>query len=262
MQRAGELFESVLTLQEDWEAAVLLDEEESPSAKLLEISRCCRGAPSSRHGLGLFAATNLAANTVATFYPVHSLGVGDFGAALKEDTEYFASLPGPSEYRMQPLHQSLRDWAPNLFIDVNPNREHVPGWIGHLANDASCTSGTSEAEALDYYDRCSRLCNAVLLPFGEVAPIMALCTTRSISEGEELLISYGHSYWFEQAAAAAKGANGEEPPTDDAVENSVGIRAACERQGAQMAEVERQVLRAYEVELRVVEQMLMMPALE
>ena len=67
--------------------------------------------------------------------------------------------------------------------------------------------------------------NFVALPFGEAAPIMALITTRPVSKGEELLISYGHSYWIEQlldGVAASAPRVSRVPSNSDAV-----LRAAA-----------------------------------
>ena len=50
-----------------------------------------------------------------------------------------------------------------------------------------------------------------MLPFGGAAPVMALVTTRDVDEGEELLLSYGHSYWTGTSAAHAPSELGPSP---------------------------------------------------
>ena len=95
-----------------------------------------------------------------------------------------------------------------MWIDADPSRR-VDGWLGHMANDAaSCAAGAYEAQILEYYAECTRSANAVMVPFGHsCAPLMCVVTTCDVREGDELLISYGHSYWIRKELKGALSAD-------------------------------------------------------
>ena len=90
-----------------------------------------------------------------------------------------------------------------MWVDTNPGLPSVDGWLAHFANDvAACSSAGDETSILAYYDRCGRAANAVLVPFGDAAPLMCLVSTRDVKAGEEILIAYGHDYWMGPADRA------------------------------------------------------------
>jgi len=186
IQRLSELFNGVLTLQDPriWAAMKQLPE-------MQQIADATRAADSPRHGLGAFANAYLSADTVAAFYPVHSIGLGTQRVTAAGDEEYWRE-PCTTEYRALVFHE---DWAPGAYVDASPERAHVAGWLAHLANDAATVGASAtEAEICAYYEACAAACNCVMLPFGQVC---ALVTTRDVAEGDELLLSYGHTYWME-----------------------------------------------------------------
>mmetsp|Transcript_23449 Transcript_23449/g.59854 ORF Transcript_23449/g.59854 Transcript_23449/m.59854 type:complete len:276 (-) Transcript_23449:3411-4238(-) len=229
MDRASVLFEGVVNLQEAWLTT-------SPH-RLRSVTHNAAAGPSTRHELGVFASRDLGPHTLSSFYPVHAIGYGEIGAAINEDSDYFAGLDSPSAYRVHLLHNDAElNPPPGLWIDANPERDHIPGWLGHLANDAATCKSASEADILAYYSACHSIGNSVLVPFGGLVPIMALCTTRPVSKGEELLISYGHNFWLEHQYGAL-------------VEPTASIAEACDAQGRLMAEVARTLAMMYEVEL-------------
>lgn len=195
--------------------------------------------PSDRHGVGAFAQAVLPEYSIATLYPVHALGIGEGGACGDEDTKYFSSQVGPSAYRLQLLHRSVPE---GMWADANPQRAHVPGWLAHLVNDAATCRGSGQAAILDYYDRCDAETNCALVPLGPVAPLMALCTTREVSPGDELLLCYGHSYWLEQL-----GEHGGQPPgqDDSAASANAEVEARCMVQGRRMAQIATEVEKHY-----------------
>ena len=203
-----------------------------------EIATNVVAGQSTRHGLGAFAARPLPAGTIATLYPVHSLGIGSrrVFAADASDAAYRQREPCTAAYRAQLLHGALatdatsgpvQQWAPGAYADANPAREHLDGWLGHLANDAAACTDGSEAAVLDYYRACGRDCNAMMLPLGNAAPLMELVTTRDVDEVEELLLSYGHSYWIEHNAA------GSAPTMSPAIQRAA--RATWGREGLEAA---------------------------
>jgi len=169
-----------------------------PKAKFSEIAGSTYTASSSRHGLGVYASEDLEAGTVASFYPVHSIGLGGQRLSSEGHADYWegASAVGASgAYRSTVLHDAM---APGTFVDVDLRAADVNGWLAHRTNDAATCSGDSESEILDYLETCARDVNCAMVPFGKAAPIMALCTTRAVQKDEELLICYGHSHWIEQ----------------------------------------------------------------
>ena len=146
------------------------------------------------------------------------LGSGSQRVASAEDAEYWKE-PCTSAYRSQAFHASTpgfptagppQGWAPGVYVDANPTRPHVPGWMAHLANDCAVVGAdATEAEILAYYATCEQKANCAMLPFGAAAPVMALVTTRDVEDGEELLTAYGHSYWVAHG--------GTPPPSTPAV---------------------------------------------
>lgn len=79
-------------------------------------------------------------------------------------------------------------------MDTIPEREHIPGWIAHLANVGSVHWNGEEEVLILCRVRVS--CNCVMLPLGNAAH--GSITTGGVKEGEEVLVSYdGHSYYIE-----------------------------------------------------------------
>lgn len=206
LRRLSRLLDGCLALQsaELWQTLRQVGRQASPPMRFDDISLNVRSGPSALHGLGAFANAPLPAGTVATLYPVHSIGIGSQRVASAEDAEYWKE-PCTSAYRSQAFHAStpgfptagpLQGWAPGVYVDANPTRPHVPGWMAHLANDCAVVGAdATEAEILAYYATCEQKANCAMLPFGAAAPVMALVTTRDVEDGEELLTAYGHSYW-------------------------------------------------------------------
>ena len=233
--RLGALFERVLTLQEQW--------SELQPAVMDPVATHVAAAQSKVHGQGVFAQKDLPARTVATLYPVHAMGIGEGGACAEEDTEYFVSLDSPSAYRMQLLHHNLQKTyglPHGTWVDANPHRSHAPGWQAHLANDGAICRGATEADVLAYYDESERTCNCVLVPFGEAAPLMALVTTRAVTQGEELLTMYGHSFWIEQLHHAPVSPDGD-AGASAIREEFASVEARCQVHARVMADVELEV---------------------
>ena len=83
-----------------------------------------------------------------------------------------------------------------LYIDVNPQRPLVPGWMSHLVNDGATVLVNTEQGVLDYYSASRAAKNCVHVPFGP-SPILATVTTRKVKKGQELLTTYGCTYWLD-----------------------------------------------------------------
>ena len=190
--------------------------------KFADIAAACHVAPSLRDGVGLFASKDLPVDTVVSFYPVHSIGLMDQRLASNaDDQDYWRGCT--TAFRMPLAHATVQEFAPGTFVDVNLQKADRAGWLAHRANDATTCVGPSETEILSYLHTCALECNCVLVPFGGAAPILALVTTRDVSEGEELLHSYGLEHWElrreeEEAFEAESGEEPTEPNEDEAAE--------------------------------------------
>jgi len=190
LSRLEKLFQGALLLQDTFEEHVTgrVPLESWEKARFSEIAQNAHIAPSSRHGLGLFASRDLEEDTLVTFYPIHKVGSGEESVDLEDDKSYWDTV-SPSLYKI------LADEEDNVFVDCNPHREDVMGWLGHRANDAARCSGTSEDDILKYRKICERECNLRFWGLKAVRPLIGFVTTRPVQKGEELLVSYSDSYW-------------------------------------------------------------------
>jgi hypothetical protein len=162
--------------------------------------------------MGLFAKRNIKAGTIVSFFPCHGLGVDfeDYGSSIcvaldPTDQDFFLGEGKTCNY----LHYLLGSrpllsdnvaqvfQGDSLFIDVNPGRQYIPGWLAHICNDGAIVHSNSEAGVLDYYHASRKAKNCVNIPFGP-SPILATVTTKKVKKGEELLTSYGCSFWLEE----------------------------------------------------------------
>ncbi|GAX29458.1 hypothetical protein FisN_16Hh101 [Fistulifera solaris] len=158
-------------------------------------------------GRGLFAKNNLQKGTIISFYPAHALGIDDGVSSLfrwlPNDEEYFQQHPcSESSYLHctdQPLFQRASILSPlvsgPLFLDVNPHRDNVGAWVSHLINDGAVVASNSIQGVLDYYHASGKRKNCIHIPWGP-SPVMATVTTKKVKKGEELLTSYGGTYWL------------------------------------------------------------------
>lgn len=175
-------------------------------------------------GNGLFAKKNIKSGTIVSFYPAHALGVDTDDdetpfVCREEDTEYFRSHPSTASSYLhctdQPLFRRdsfLRpvtsgrenekqksidddDDTTLLYLDANPTKPIVGGWVSQMINDGAVVESNSEEGLLDYYRNTRRRKNCIHIPWGP-SPIMATVTTKKVKKGEELFTSYGGTYWL------------------------------------------------------------------
>jgi hypothetical protein len=158
-------------------------------------------------GKGLFARRQIKAGTIVAFYPVHAIGA-DFGSssvsvgATPADQDFFNNgLDGRVTNYVQYLVGSraigtadFGDYC-RLFIDANPSRRDEIGWLSHRTNDGATVLENSAKGMLDYYAESRERKNCIIIPIGP-APLMATITTKNIDKGQELLTTYGCSYWL------------------------------------------------------------------
>lgn len=183
--------------------------ESSPSLKTMHSTICknveIKESSIPNAGLGFFAKKNLKSGTIVSFYPAHSLGVDGqaFVSGCPEDQEYFQAHPADQSSYLhctdQPLFQRTSLLAPSsdelLFLDVNPHKEVVPGWVSQYINDGAVVKANSEQGLLDYYRDSGLKKNCIHIPWGP-SPVMATVTTKKVKKGQELLTSYGGTYWL------------------------------------------------------------------
>ena len=171
-------------------------------------------------GLGLFAKKNIKAYTIVSFYPAHALGIDDDGSASlpfvtlpdePDNVAYFAehcSFHSPYLHCTdQPIFQRASLLAvdgehdnnadlPSVFLDVNPERQPlVDGWVSQMINDGATVKTRTEAGVLEYYQQSAIAKNCIHIPLGP-SPIMATMTTKKVKKGQELLTTYGATYWL------------------------------------------------------------------
>lgn len=194
---------AVVMSEEFYERDTTLKQFYSKIVKNIEIKE----SPIPQAGLGLFAKKPIKANTIVSLYPCHSLGIdrdSDFVfVSSSEDMAYFVENPSFRSIYLhctdQPLFQRpsvLGQYDPTpLYLDVNPNRNLSDAWVSHFINDGATVGSNTEAGVLEYYQRSKIAKNCIHIPFGP-SPILATVTTKKIKKGEELLTSYGGTYWL------------------------------------------------------------------
>ena len=155
-------------------------------------------------GMGLFAKKPMKANTIVSFYPAHALGIDSespFVTLDPGDETYFTNNPSSRSSYLHCTDQPIFDRTSilgnqdPLYLDVNPQRDIVPGWVSQFINDGATVESNSESGVLEYYQASKRAKNCIHIPFGP-SPIMATVTTKKVKKGEELLTSYGGTYWL------------------------------------------------------------------
>ena len=214
-------------------------------------------------GLGLFAKKNIKAYTVVSFYPAHALGIDDDGNASfpfvtlddePEDVTYFAqhsSFQSPYLHCTdQPIFQrpslllvdgdddtddaavnsnSSSPDLPSVFLDVNPDRKPVvEGWVSQFINDGATVTSRNDAGVLEYYQQSAAAKNCIHIPLGP-SPIMATMTTKKVKQGQELLTTYGATYWLGPERWPSS-SSGDNDSSDVAVENEAVVALTPEIQ--------------------------------
>jgi len=167
------------------------------------------------HGNGLFATRDIPAWSIATLFPVdfleHSKTLPD-GVIYHFVSTEFSTL-GAEPYDILDLRQDLQDYG--LVLDGLPNSGlvsfnnmkttiygdptvHRGGELGHFVNDAGCLTPSSSIG--DYADYLRTAIEANTIPHILGMYRVAIVTTRDIRAGEELVMSYGESFWTPNAS--------------------------------------------------------------
>ena len=192
-----------------------------------EISGAAAAGPSPLHGRGLIAARDAPAGSILALYPVHALGDEKHCLAdqdLSGDFEAATSRP----YRVDAGHASLKEWAPDLWVDASPNVPLVDGWLGHLVNDAAACSEYDEQAILAYYEAPR---NVVITRLPDAPPLLCWVATRDLRAGDEAVGLYGHDYWLSRGGERV-------PEPTAAVREAAAAWKAEQRQAEQDAQAE------------------------
>lgn len=123
--------------------------------------------------------------------------------------------PQPQQQQRQPTP------PPSVFLDVNPRLPRADHcWVSQMINDGATvqkgtttTTTTTEAAILEYYRRSGAARNCIHIPFGP-SPVLATMTTRKVRKGQELLTTYGATYWLGEHSSSSSGSGeGEQEVT-------------------------------------------------
>lgn len=206
------LYSELKGIAPDDEMDTLIDEMNYHGSKdPLPIKHCdIVAAPSKLHGTGVFATKSIPANVVVTFYPceaTHNLKTGilavfpfqdELDLVIGQDTAIF------EDYKF-----GLRVEEDDLTIIGNPRRFTNPLLLGHLVNDGATEVFGNVAPyqfehnrqllytlSVNYATQTAKARNCTFKS-NTTKTLLSIITTRPIEAGEELLVSYGTTYWLE-----------------------------------------------------------------
>lgn len=147
---------------------------------------------SGRHGRGLFAAYDIPAYHIVTFYPVHwlSYNSGETRRTIKIGGKSVA--PPPSIHADYTININEPKTSLSESIIGDP-RICQPGWMGHMMNDVDSISMQPTQKEIREYCETHAIANVVPITVSRLR--IALVSVRDISKDEEILFSYGPSYW-------------------------------------------------------------------
>ena len=79
----------------------------------------------------------------------------------------------------------------------------MPRVSSHRINDGAYLSpGADEEAILQYYAESGKARNVCCVAL--CVPLLAFVTTRPVADGDELLATYGHTYWTQSTASAGE----------------------------------------------------------
>ena len=163
---------------------------------------------SGRHGVGLFATDNIQAFQIVTLYPVHWLAYRN-NTTNKQctiDTGGASIRPPPSTHADYTF--GIREPETNLDKSIIGDPRIVrPGWMGHMINDVDSISMQPTSKEILEYCETYAIANVVPITISNLR--IALVSVRDIPKGEEILFSYGPSYWAGHARTGSREIEGE-----------------------------------------------------
>ena len=204
----------------------------------------CRVGPSNVNGDGLFAARDIEANELVTFFPGDALmwwengdRAGDmmifFGAHVPQ-SERDAAVVANERVRRYELYASS-----SVSVVGDPARREDASYLGHLANDAVTCLSPEERDAYIQASTAAANVEPVLVESCH----LALIASRSIPAGQEILYSYGAGYWLARRGHAGVGEDlrviGAGPPKRPQTAESGRLRRALKQPTAGKAKGQR-----------------------
>lgn len=163
--------------------------------------------PSSRHGNGVFATKDIPKNTIVTFYPPHAVKVSELGhMILCIDSPNIKDFDTNFDnyFREYSAYSSLSESY--MFVG-NPHIRSNPLLLGHIINDAGGNifknipiNETKKYPVFknlikDYFYNGLKYHNCGLVSDNNNL-VLCVQTKKDIRAGEELLICYEPTYWF------------------------------------------------------------------
>ena len=148
----------------------------------------CKVLPSPVHGNGVFATRDIAVNEVITLYPCDIVT-----EVVSKGIKYHIPLG-------HPFFKSKTDCERYSYFDRglmtlalvgDPLQTDNPTFLGHMCNDKSKCG--SELDTRSYLLN-SHSSNASFTLFDK--EFVAIVAKRSISNGEEIFVTYGVDYWL------------------------------------------------------------------
>lgn len=163
-----------------------------------------RADRSEIHGKGLFAEYDIPKGDFLTFFPVDVSFYSDddgnpkacYAAHLQVQTlSNVAQCDMLIRNRMY-AHIVTKEGMPLMMaLPLESTSPERALYMGHLANDGACPPDTmTPAEVMQYEDDSFAARNAAQLTAGDGMFVMTVAT-RDIAEGEEVLVTYGTSWW-------------------------------------------------------------------
>jgi ABC-type uncharacterized transport system substrate-binding protein len=165
--------------------------------------------PSKIHGNGVFATQDIPKGCIATFYPAHAVHL-DETVIFQEPEKNRDFISKIRSHKYDKLYGMTDNTYGHNFLNIigNPER-HDRLLLGHMINDAvgNVFKDISFADIQNkknfknvtsaYYMNSIKNMNCRLV-YHFTYPIIYVLTTRHIKKDEELLTTYGPTYWFDE----------------------------------------------------------------
>lgn len=167
----------------------------------LHLNRC-QVLPSSiaDAGNGLFATRDIKEGELITIFPADAIlfrngeleeisGVMYGRNRTPESLSLTDDAARSYEIRISSIHSIVGD--PSLTNDA--------AYLGHIANDGACLTAGDDASRTIYSKKSAEAANAVFQDIHEGCH-MGLFSSRAISSGDEIFVSYGEGYWLSRCS--------------------------------------------------------------
>ena len=148
--------------------------------------------PSSIHGNGVFATSNIPKGKLITMYPADVVSIVEPGRGshwYRSNGDEISRLEVPLYFRY-----AARVEGTNISLCGDPDK-YSPDVCGHIINDgASLENNTfGPGEMVCYMKLSHRKQNCFFVSVHDCA--LGVMSVRDIKEGEELLTGYGAEFW-------------------------------------------------------------------